>query len=510
MSDLLISLALATSLAQDAPQQTSYEGGLVVEWKRKRLDAHPRKVTFTDGVKATYGPTVLYADTLTLHLDGSERRGEADGHVRVEDPDGRVTAAFLSFDWANRVATGRSVHVEIGPFRLDAKDARLDPEKWVFTDVVGSPCTEKAQHITLKASKVTVEPNVRAVAERAQFFLFGKRMANLPKYSFGLRRGAEGFKLPQPSFSRRGLGAKWASTFTLDPKLNLGLGMVARPGDPFSGRVELTRSLAGPAPGFAPRWDLAEPFYDAYFDNVTVMSPLDESISLGGRRTLLSVGSSLYQSSVARRQDDDFTKPIELVLEDGRALGGFNLTTQVRGQSIRARGGHTSSRLVGSVGLGTPFWDMGKGLYAYGRFDFSGYLSEHHRSSWLRGQVGVAWRPDERFRIGLAYSSGSEFGSPLFDADVPYTLRAFHLRTDLDIGPTDASLLLKYDPETGKWYDAEVRLSQIAGCIEPYLLYRKFPDSFAVGFRFRSDDLLEIFQRRSRRDAGGSRDSHRR
>jgi hypothetical protein len=59
----------------------------------------------------------------------------------------------------------------------------------------------------------------------------------------------------------------------------------------------------------------------------------------------------------------------------------------------------------------------------------------------------------------------------------------------------------KYDHELG-WFDREYWIAQAAGCLEPYLIYRKFPQTYTLGVRFRMDDLYDIISRRSFRRSG--------
>ncbi len=63
------------------------------------------------------------------------------------------------------------------------------------------------------------------------------------------------------------------------------------------------------------------------------------------------------------------------------------------------------------------------------------------------------------------------------------------------MGPTQISYLLKYDRGRGN-YDRQYIISQVVGCLEPYVLYRKFPDDYKIGVRLRIDRFLRMLSSR--------------
>ncbi|MCX7799392.1 MAG: hypothetical protein N2109_03515, partial [Fimbriimonadales bacterium] len=55
-----------------------------------------------------------------------------------------------------------------------------------------------------------------------------------------------------------------------------------------------------------------------------------------------------------------------------------------------------------------------------------------------------------------------------------------------------------YDLERRSWYDYGFRLQQAAGCVEPYVIWRKFPEDLTFGVNLRLDELTDWVRRRSR------------
>lgn len=489
------------ALVQEVRTIEQIDEGLVVEWRHKRMQANPRVVVFSGGVRAFYGPTVLESDRLTLYLEESEKRGVAEGSVRVTDPDGTINAESSEFKWGARTGSADRVAVDVGRLSVSALHVDFEPQKWKIEDFDASPCPEDPPHFSIRGKSATVVPGQRITIERPEFRVFGTKVLTLPRYSVSLSKRSPGLRFPQLSYKQgRGFGFSWFSGYTVNDLTALSFGLKAFPREAPSGRFELATSLLSSkqaAGGLLPQSDLDEPFAYGYFDNVYVGSPLVERTAIGSRRTNISVGTSWNLTPSARKADNILTKPWEVVLEDGRDIGGFAIGTQLRAHSIREQSSPLENRLVGSMSVSPPFIDLMPGLYASMRGEAKGFMNQGRDSGWLVGHVGLVYRPNKFFRLGAAYSRGFEFGSARFIADELYATRAFHLRADLDLGPTKLGILGKYDLVDKRWFDTEVSLTQVAGCLEPYVLFRRFPRTLSFGVRFRLDDLFERIERRT-------------
>ena len=93
--------------------------------------------------------------------------------------------------------------------------------------------------------------------------------------------------------------------------------------------------------------------------------------------------------------------------------------------------------------------------------------------------------------------AGDEFGLAAFDSDRLYSKMSFNVRADWGRGPTKFSFLTKYDLTQGRWYDDEYGFSQIMGCVEPYVFWRRFPNEFSFGISLRADEFIEKLRRRT-------------
>jgi hypothetical protein len=130
-----------------------------------------------------------------------------------------------------------------------------------------------------------------------------------------------------------------------------------------------------------------------------------------------------------------------------------------------------------------------------GRVDTSQFLGKNG-FGWVRAFAGLYFEPTPLLRVAGGVVTSKSFGTPDFFFDQLTAERGFHLRADLNLGATQISYLTKYDTRL-KWYDREYIISQVAGCFEPFILYRQFPSDYRFGLRLRLDNFYDILQRRN-------------
>jgi len=228
-----------------------------------------------------------------------------------------------------------------------------------------------------------------------------------------------------------------------------------------------------------------------------VRQPGDEVRFLQTERKSISV-DSVWNSGVSSSNYSTYiSKSIEGVFESGGPVGkpanGIGYLAQVRAQDISERGGQFKPRvlLVGSVEL--PSVSFSSKLKTLARLDGTSYLGSS-TYSWGRGIAGVVYEPIPRLRVSGGLFGVTQKGTPQFQFDSPVATRGFQVRADVDLGPTKFSYLTKFDKGLG-WFDREYIVSQVAGCFEPFLLYRQFPQTYTLGVRLRLDDFYEILSR---------------
>lgn len=509
MTDLWAALTVAAAVGGQAPEPTieQIDDVLTIEWRRKSIRPADGAVIFSGGVVARYGVTRLHSDTLTLYQNEDRREGIAEGQVHLIDPDGTARADRLQFSWKDQTASGSRVQIEMNGMYVAADSVEIKPGEWVLLGAQAAPEAGNRPVFGLKSPRVVYRPGQSGRAYRASFSVFGNRLITLPSYDFGGKRATDGFRIPSISFNN-GWGVNWRSSMLVDDRTRLGGGFRARKGDWPGAQAEVTRSfLPRNEPGTLrpPINDFAERFSYGYLDSLFVRRPADELELVGARRSSLTLATTYNQTMVARADDRLYSKPFEAIWEEGRQVGGFGLLLNGRFQNIRDELGRRDDRAVVFASALAPSQALGNGLSTHLRVDSSAFLGRD-RYQWTQAQAGLIFRPSPQLRMGAAYVLASQTGSPFLANDRLFAMRAFHGRVDVDFGATRVSLLSKYDFDRRKWYDNEIGFSQVAGPIEPFVVFREFPRTLSFGIRFRADEVFDRIQRRLSGQSPRSRD----
>lgn len=497
-----LALALALCRAQEAQSpvhQDVVDGELIIEWRVKELDLERSIARFRNGVKATYGVTVLYADSLEVNY--REKSGIAHGQVRIEDPEGGMRARDLQFNWANKTAVGRDIEVSVPLVYLTAREARIFPEKWVLRDVrmatgSGRLLLEGEAHV------LTLYPGRHGTATRPAFWLNRTRLFRLPDQSFSLDRRVTGLRWPEIStMSGSKLGVKWSGSFLVNDHVGISTYTQLAPGRLPGYGLALaysatpTDATRGP---IMPRSDFDEWYRDSYLENVTVPDPGSEIERLRELRKIIGIGSS-WALRVSERQAEaaNASKPVEIVGEIGGRVGSVGALLTGRAQQLKP--GPSQSVVNRAVVQGSavfPLFEPDPRLRFGLRLDSNLYASRDGTFGWVRGQLGLAAMPAPWVRLGLGYVHGTEFGTPHFDFDRLFTDRALNFRTDFLLPSFNLSLLVRYDLRSRRIFDREVRIMVPIGLFEPYVVYRELPRGFYAGIQFRLDSVVGRLQQR--------------
>lgn len=489
-------ITLPEGILQQLPQKPQLEvidGTLTVEWNHKRVELNPRRLVFSDGVIARYDGTECRAKSLILYLEDAERFGVAEGDVQIIDPDGTVKASKFVFDWRNRTGSATDLEGQSYRFSVSGREATVTKNQWKLTEAVLSPCSESPPLFQLRARSVEVTDAKRGVARSASLYVRGKKLISLPTYRFYLGPRKEGLALPTVSMNRDGtVGAAWASSIGVARNVGLSTSIQAFPKRPLGGAFEVGYSPGNyrlPLSTFSER----SPF--GFLENVNNASLQSEFDQITAGYMGLSVGAALNQGIPGRQTRDTITAPYEL----GFGLAGranlLGYATQARLQRIGLSGGPYRSRLA-FAGTVVGLTAVGRATEAFVRFDNESYLGSGDNYAWLSSTVGISQKVSSGLRVSASYSRTLDVGSPFLQTDMPFTMESVNTRIDLLGKATKVSFLSKYDPRRGRFYDHELSLKQVSGCLEPFVVWRKFPSSLNFGVRLRTDELFEAIDRR--------------
>ncbi len=487
--------------AVEAPirQQAKLDETLTVEYMEAAFDSAANVWTFSGGVKAKYGPTVLTAPRLVI--DMTNGKGTSEGGVEVTDPEGSLHCEVFEFRWREKTGHATGATIQIDQNRFLAREVSVEPGLWELQDVRAAFTRTGESNVWLQASSVTIRPGIDGVARHVYLEALGKKIGPIPRVAFQLRKRIKGLGLPSITNRRGvGVGVTWDAGIPLGdhgvanvfwetfPRQSpgYGLGLAFSPLDP------------GTPNPISPTSDLGERFSEGWFDSVTVARPEDEERDLRNPRLSYGVGSFWNRGTVARSPDaTDVSKRIDLVYEIGGNAGGFGYVARTALQSVRPDSAtpFRERALVGGT-LSLPPLSFGDDLAVRSRVDLFGTGSRFGAFGFARAEAGLVYCPNRDFAMGAAYVAGGEAGRADFGYDRLGSKSAVHLRADYSRGPYTFRYLAKYDTATRLWYDREFELAIVAGPFEPFLQVRQFPSETRLGVRFRIDGLRDRIQQR--------------
>lgn len=483
-----------------SPVVTQVGDELTVVSKAVRYDPIHQTYTFSDGVSAKVGPTTLTADYLEVTGEQTKGSGFARGHVHVDDPDGTINAENVRFSWDQELVTGHAETVDLNfaGVILKADSVDIQPGTWQLTGLYGTSCMGNPPLFAVKTPKATLVTGKQGNIRHPQLYVLGHHVLTLPNQKINLDPRTQGLRPPNISYrSGDGFGVNWRSGWLLDPQTDLTASFSAFRSDRPSYSLVYAKSFLAPEEtraSIVPRSDLATRLNFAYFENVEQPSPRSEERYLDMPRDSVSVGSYWFQGAGNQKSDHAYTKPLEVAYEKGGSSGMLYGYGQVRLQSIRREleSTHTRLEVDGSIGI-RPI-ELVKGLDVYPRLDALSFAGGSN-SGWLRAQIGVTYHPVRFLTIGGSVHDSYSWGNPLYEIDTLESARGGTARIDLNMGPTQATYIWRYDSSMG-WYDRQYMVSQVVGCLQPYVMYRKWEEDYRVGVNIRLGNLLDVISRR--------------
>jgi len=474
--------------------------GILVRSKRTIFRANG-VIEYQDGVEALYDVITIKADRLVLHTAEGEGYGEADGNVHIIDPEAKVTAKNLKFNWTLRTGEAHSVKVDLPNIKLEAETLNITPEQWEALNVRVKPFGNSLSFVDFRSRRVVLLPGRRATAKKPDFYVGSKRIFTLPTYRFNLDPRTNGITLPSVAFRKdKGLGVTWSNGILLNEQTNLAFGFGAFESSRPTYDLQVTKSFvpAKDAKGFiTPKSELGERFAFGYMERIDVDTPDNEDRTLASKRHSISVGTFWNKGAniASRGGKGNFSKLIEGTYEVGGDRGWFSEISQYRLHAMREGDGQFKPRalLNTSLALKSVVLNRGTALrFWVVRAGFAG--AEIY--GLARGSSALVCQPVSQLRLAAAYVIGGDTGRPMFEADRLESSNAIHLRADVNLGATKFSYLTKYDRGSGKWFGREYSASQVMGAFEPFIVYRSIPSDYRFGIRLRADSWFEILRSR--------------
>lgn len=498
-------------LLQEGPQIVRVDEKLTVT--AKHVNYKRELLTFDDGVVAVYGVTTVYGDHLQVIAARSDsgvvvRKAIAKGHVRLVDPEGEVRAEEVEFDWIEETGKAKSAKLTLADMEVSASTIDIRKEELKLFDVAVSLCSGK--EVGLGFRELSVNRNGTGIGRGIRLAIAGRSAMALAHYRFSFRDDGNQSGLGRPKILLNGksAGVSWSPEAMVGPRTLIDGGISARQGRELSGKIYITQSLLPEKWAFrGPKSGSVDPYSYGFMENISTRSIERELEYARKPRATISVGTAWNQGRYSD-QVGGITKPFEAILEGSGPVGSWGLFGQARFQRVDVPGTSPLSRWEVLGSLSPPSAELTNTLKVFGRADFRSEIQPGEDYSWLRGQVGVSVRAAQGALLSVAYSRAADRGKPLFAFDKPTKDEALHLRGDFEFGPTKIAGLAKFEPGTRKPFSTEVYLSQIAGCLELFAIWKETPRTFSVGFKLRSlEKIADAGDRIGKRTRGNNNPS---
>lgn len=489
---------------QPSPEPTQVLGLLNASALKVTRDLVRGTTIYEGNVVAEFGQSKLFGDR--LELDEILKTAHASGKVLVKDPEGQLTATDLYLSWGKdqNDLSATEIVVDLSGLHLRASQARISGQVYTFDRVFFTASNEKTPSYDIRASRIIYEPKVSIRLEHPRLDLFGVAVLALSKQKVSQAPGASGLGYPTATYrSDYGYGLTYGLGYAVDKLTVASFGF-----DVFTKRVpsygaQVSHSLL--APGTSNQGDPSSEAYTddrfsyGYFDYVAVGSPDAEFNLLGQNRNSIGISGYFNRLAVGRREEGKYTEPIEIALIRGGHLGGLTQLSHFRLQTIRSSDtGPFITRPQVDTSVEIPKLKLSEALWSVNRLDGSGNLGDH-AYGWIRGQMGLFYKPNSVMTLGAAKIFSGESGVPDFPADRLFMNGGYHVRADLDFGATGFSYMLKFR-NGGREYDNEYIVTQVAGPLNLSLTYRGFPSEYRIGIGLRIGTFLKSLSKRQNHD----------
>ncbi len=491
----------AESLPVQAPAKQSIQlvDGVEISYAKSSVDLKTLVYTLSEGVTVKYDQTTVHADSVMI--DQAKKHGYASGHVHVIDPVGTIDADNIEIWWSKEDSHSFVNHADIrvGTAHIRAASADIRPGVWVVNDARGTTSRANPAWYEVGTKKLTLYPGRSGKLKRPSLSILGQKLLTFPDRSFNLDPRSEGLGIPSFTYRRgEGIGPSWAGGILVNRSTDFAFAAGAFPNTRPNFGFSITHSYVSedkPQTFLTPSSDFGERFSEGYLESIHVTSPGEEDRNLRYFKRSIAFDSTWNIGATGRGAGEAYSKAGEVIYETAEPVGKFSFGSQTRVQSIRQLDQAFESRVIESDTLGFPSVQFGRNIRSIARLDTTNFFGPK-QYGWVRGIVGLAFEPMKQLRFSAGAYSSFDYGTPDYIIDPLVSKTGLVYRADFNLGPTKFSYMTKYDTRLG-WFDREYSVSQVVGCFEPFLLYRKYPNEYALGLRLNLDDLMNLVTSRN-------------
>lgn len=463
------------------------------------------------------GDISLYAEDLTLRLDGS--RLDAQGDVRLQDGRSYLIARELHYDASKRALVASGASLRLPSIAFDAGEIIDSPNKLHVEDLSFKATIGRFPLLTVTAKELKIEgvlgdaKDIRARIlgipvyrrEEQQFRLDSSGAHDKDKLSIFERIKrfedlATLLKPPSFSFFSKTPSISYSNQYVFGNRQLVSVDLDARRGQYFASDVLFTWNVSADpnsSPDIIQTEYLRSAFMGGYVQNADVRSVNDFVDEYRRPRRTFGVGFGYNQLVELRGVEDVASSPIIAGFEFGGPIGSFGGVGQIRYEQAKSElrdATQQRAAFLGTIGLFRT--ELGRGITAYGRLDAAGFKPSGEGYAWIRPLVSVQARVLPQLYLSTAYVNGREFGTPFSIADTYLAGPEYHARLDLNLGPTKFTYVNRYSARLQSWYRSQVYFSQDIDAFRFFLVTDQKLSQLSFGLQLRVDEILESLKRR--------------
>lgn len=490
-------------------------GALRILYEQNRYPGPSTILVPHDRIKK--GDISLYAEDLTLRLDGS--RLEARGDVRLQDGRSFLVARELHYDASKKALISSGASLRLPSIAFDAGEITDSPDRLHVEDLSFKATIGRVPLFAVTAEEGNIEgvlgnaKNIRAKIlgigvysrEKQQFRLDSSGVHDKNRLSIferikRLEDLATLLKPPSVSFFSRTPSVSYSNQYVFGNRQLVSVDLDARRGQYFASDVLLTWNVSADplsSPDIMRTEYLRSDFMGGYVQNADVRSVDDIVEEYRRPRRTFGFGFGYNQLVELRGVEDVVSSPIIAGFEFGGPIGSFGGIGQIRYEQAKSEvQGRTEQRAAFLGSLGLFHTELGRGLTAYGRLDAAGFKPSGEGYAWIRPVVSLQARVLPQVYLSAAYVNGREFGTPFSIAETYLAGPEYHARLDLNLGPTQFTYVNRYSARRQSWYRSQVYFSQDIDAFRLFVVTDQQLSQLSFGLQLRVDEILGSLKRR--------------
>jgi hypothetical protein len=450
-----------------------------LQYRLQRMPEGEWLLELTGKVSIEYQGRRLLGEQFLLDTENARVRSDAPFSLIADE--GALNGRQVDYFYEQGRGRFEGVQANLLGVYLDAALLEGDLNDFTAQEVIVSTCDPLRPPIRIRARSVRLRQGARLTLRNARLFLYGQPILALPQLTVRVRETAEIVSLPSPVYSAEtGWGARVRLEIPVGdralvqasaigylravPETRVAAGVALTEGEPILGEPELRLR-----------------FEQSALYNLRALherTPPPRGLTLRAEyatniRPLLAPRERLRLS----RREVGIVAPVAY----HNGFGEASLRYGEVNERIDNQRTPTRTRFAIEGDWMQPLWrdgDLSLRLHLWASYTRYAGVGDYQ---WIRPQIELLWQPQKTLSVMVGYARASTRGDSPFLTEQLRARRELSLRTEYRHGNLRLGALLKYDAENRELYDVQLLLGWRDRCLEPYLFWRRTPNTLLIG-----------------------------